>query len=301
MFLIAFILIAAALAALWLLSEQRHQRTRRRIRSLERRLNDTAARADRVERHVYSALAARAAAGDPGTPPIRFLSQFGEDALLFDLFEGKRDGVFIEAGAYDGTSLSTTYAFEQLGWTGLLVEPMPERFAQCHAARPGSRVVQAALGASGSSGTTTFEVPEAGARAMADLAASIRLSPESRRKVGADHGAVTRSISVPLTTLAALLDQAPPQRIDVAVIDVEGFESQALDGLDLDRHRPRVLLVEDLSGGGDAPARDLLTRHAYELVAWLGHNALWVDTRDNALLDRARMLADGGAVRGGRS
>ena len=304
MLLIEYILIGSVLAALWFVTERRHRRTRRRLQALERRLQDSAARTDRVERHVYADLAARARSGviPPAPAPIRFLSQFGEDALLFDLFEGKRDGFFIEAGAYDGTSLSTTFALESLGWSGLLVEPMPGRFAQCRDARPGSRVVHAALGPRGSRGTTAFEVPEAAEGAMADLAASIRLSPALARQVGGDHGAVVRSIRVPLTSLAALLNQAPPTSgIDVAVIDVEGFEAQVLDGLELDRYRPRVLLIEDLTHGQDARTRDLLVRHSYERVVWLGHNGLWVDARDDALLARAKMLADGGAIRGGRS
>lgn len=47
------------------------------------------------------------------------------------MFEGHRGGVFIESGALDGEYLSNTLWLEQeLGWTGLLVEPDPDSFRQ---------------------------------------------------------------------------------------------------------------------------------------------------------------------------
>jgi len=47
------------------------------------------------------------------------------------LFQRKRNGFFIEAGASDGISFSNTLYFEaKLGWTGLLVEPNPDDFSK---------------------------------------------------------------------------------------------------------------------------------------------------------------------------
>ena len=45
-------------------------------------------------------------------------------------FTRKKNGYFIEIGAYDGIAISNTYALErQLGWKGICVEPLPTRFA----------------------------------------------------------------------------------------------------------------------------------------------------------------------------
>jgi hypothetical protein len=50
---------------------------------------------------------------------------------LFDLFGRQRKGYFIEAGAYDGEMISNTlYLEKKMGWTGLLVEPNPDAFAE---------------------------------------------------------------------------------------------------------------------------------------------------------------------------
>src|SRR5262249_16869020 len=39
------------------------------------------------------------------------------------LFPSHTNGYFVEAGAHDGVGDSQTYALEQLGWTGICVEP----------------------------------------------------------------------------------------------------------------------------------------------------------------------------------
>ena len=55
-------------------------------------------------------------------------------------------GFFVEAGAYDGYLESNTYYFERFcGWTGVLVEPIPELYRLAKKQRSRSRVVNCAL------------------------------------------------------------------------------------------------------------------------------------------------------------
>ena len=56
-------------------------------------------------------------------------SQNGQDlfALLSNNF--KSSGVFIEFGAYDGVIFSNTHLLEkQFGWTGILIDPIPNHY-----------------------------------------------------------------------------------------------------------------------------------------------------------------------------
>ena len=56
-------------------------------------------------------------------------AQFGQDDAVLELFKGKQNGFFIEAGAYDGETYSNSLRFElHLNWTGVLVEPNPDNF-----------------------------------------------------------------------------------------------------------------------------------------------------------------------------
>jgi len=68
---------------------------------------------------------------------MNFYSRAGQDQFLFEnFFRGKRDGVFVDAGARDGEKFSNSLFFERtLGWRGLCIEPLPEAFARLAAHR----------------------------------------------------------------------------------------------------------------------------------------------------------------------
>ncbi len=55
--------------------------------------------------------------------------QIGQPAIIDGILQQKRDGFFIECGAYDGEVYSNTLFFElQRNWTGLLVEANKNAF-----------------------------------------------------------------------------------------------------------------------------------------------------------------------------
>lgn len=60
--------------------------------------------------------------------PITFHSQTCQDLLAYIYFQGKKEGFFIDIGAYDGIFISNTYLFEKLGWKGICIEANPDRF-----------------------------------------------------------------------------------------------------------------------------------------------------------------------------
>ena len=52
------------------------------------------------------------------------MSQFGQDRwIIQDVYPEKTDGYFVEAGASSGIGLSNTWKLEQLGWSGICIEP----------------------------------------------------------------------------------------------------------------------------------------------------------------------------------
>ncbi len=55
-------------------------------------------------------------------------------------------------------------------------------------------------------------------------------------------------VEAPARTLSEILDSSGVRRIDLLSLDVESFEPQALEGLDLDRHAPDHLLIEVQEG-----------------------------------------------------
>lgn len=57
---------------------------------------------------------------------IDFQGQANQDMLAYLFFRGKKDGFFIDIGANDGKTFSNTFIFENLGWKGICVEPLPD-------------------------------------------------------------------------------------------------------------------------------------------------------------------------------
>jgi len=54
-----------------------------------------------------------------------FYSQYNQDKFIYEnFFHNKKEGVFIDIGAYDGLMLSNSKFFEDtMNWTGICIEP----------------------------------------------------------------------------------------------------------------------------------------------------------------------------------
>lgn len=200
----------------------------------------------------------------PGMP-----SQNGEDLVLWRFFEGKRDGFFVEIGAFDGVSFSNTYFFEAVGWSGILVEAVPEMIAAARQHRPFSRCVHAVVGSA--VGRSRFHVVN-GPGGVATL--SFSEADELHRDRVRKEGGSIREIQVPLQTLDAILGEVDAP-IDFISIDVEGGELEVLKGFSLDKYQPRVLVVEDNSAGRDTRVREWLGARGYVERLRIEQNAFY--------------------------
>jgi FkbM family methyltransferase len=218
----------------------------------------------RVE-YANRATGALAAAGRTPTRPIEFRSQCGEDALIWDALSGQLDGFYIEVGAFDGMTLSATYALDCIGWQGLLIEPIPERYEQCVRNRPRARVVHAAVGAPGSPRTIEFNVTDDQWGGM--------LSSVGKGLGQPGAVASTRVVEVPYRTMDELLEGHQGE-VDVAVLDVEGHELELLRGFDLGQWRPKVLFIEQ--SDNDAPLIEYMKAQPYMMLMVQVHNRVYV-------------------------
>jgi len=189
-----------------------------------------------------------------------YRAQFGEDRALWKIFREKRNGFFIEIGAYDGVHLSNTYFLEQMGWHGILVEPIYQLCERAASVRSRSRVVHAACSHRGASPTATFTVAN-----NVPVLSFLKADGDHRERC-IREGAELIEIEVPVVTVNDLLRyerkaDSPngnawiPKRgwsIDLVSIDTEGCELDVLDGFDLQRFKPRVLVIENDRPSGSA-------------------------------------------------
>ena len=149
--------------------------------------------------------------------------------------------VFLEAGAHDGWTGSNTYSLERIWkWRGVLVEPVPELYAECLRNRPHAQVFNCALVSHGYD-EPDVEIEAAGL--LSTLTASALLQ-RSRDSACAYYGRAGEKVRVPARTLDWVLQQSGVDTLDFLSLDVEGFEAAALGGLDLNTRAPRTILVE---------------------------------------------------------
>lgn len=205
-------------------------------------------------------------------------SQLGQDELVARHFGYKRGGYFVEAGAADGIYLSNTYALEQeLGWTGLCVEPNPALFARLVQHR-GCRTEPRCLVPPGH---------EAGGRHRFRPAGLLGGSIAGY----SDEHVLTSpvpEITVDHATLPVILDDAGaprlPHLIDYLSLDIEGGEHEVLNDPALwARYRFRVMTIEHNSylGAVQQARRErlhqLLSGLGYQITP-LGHDDFYVWT-----------------------
>jgi len=155
-----------------------------------------------------------------------------EQKLVREFFGGARSGFFVEVGANRPQQESQTWHLEQLGWTGVLIEPQPDLADDLWRVRS-AKVFAVACSSPGN----------AGRRMGLHLAGALSSLDRDRMAPGVEP---ERVIEVPVRTLDDILIEArAPTQFDLLSIDVEGHELEVLSGFDFARWRPRLILLEE--------------------------------------------------------
>lgn len=202
-------------------------------------------------------------------------AQFGEDQILGQIFSQKPGGVCVEVGAFDGVTGSATLAFEQLGWTTILVEPLPELAAKIRRARKG-RLFEVAAGPF--NGEVKFK------RALKDPAISTLADTVFQRQLGELRQESWEEVVVQQRTLDSILEECAVSHVDFATIDVEGFEIEVLRGWTVERWKPRVIILEDNSRGFDLSVAAHLDAIGYVCFHHTGVNDWYAQATDRAIV-----------------
>ncbi len=162
-------------------------------------------------------------------------SQIGQDKEIVHFFGGKKEGYFVEIGAYDGKTLSNTLALErELKWNGICVEPLPQRFKQVLENR-NPELCTSFNYALDSIGNQTVKF------SCFEMESGIKERIDKYQFV-VEQGT---EIEVQTQTLNWILEQAKaPRVIDYLSLDVEGNELEVLKGCDLNKWIFRYITVE---------------------------------------------------------
>lgn len=142
-------------------------------------------------------------------------------------------------GAAHPTMISVSYPFRSLGWQVISVEPNPEFIEDFK--KMNLPILEYAACAE-DKGTTTFKISPN----------SVSCSALEVRYVGWEGWTDEnyRTIEVQALKLNTILQRHHPdlQRIDILLIDTEGWELEVLDGFDLEKYNPKVVCMENFFG-----------------------------------------------------
>jgi len=199
----------------------------------------------------------------------KYYSQHGEDFLLEKIFPDKK-GFFVEIGCIDGKMLSNTLHFEKKGWNGICIEAHPDYIDRLVINRPNSIVVHAAI--------TSHDIDEIIFYAKSEVALS---SLEKPSKIG------YREYSVQGKSLTTVLSECNAKKIDFISIDIEGFESEALQGTDFTKFKPRVWVIECDDLKAKRKIDKILFSLGYYFIGMLFENAFYsLDKGDKKLIEK---------------
>jgi FkbM family methyltransferase len=198
-----------------------------------------------------------------------FYSQHGEDFLLNEFFRGKAQGFFVEVGCIDGRRFSNSLAFEEMGWKGICVEAHAGYIELLKRNRPNSIICHCAVGEKDEE-DVVFYANARGSLSTLDKSLEDRWKRDfSRYFSGFEEQRVNKM------RLDSIFSRHGVKEIDFLSIDIEGYEVQALKGMEFRDFRPRVIIVES-----DGPAHreaidDILLPNGYHEACPLSGNLFY--------------------------
>jgi FkbM family methyltransferase len=176
---------------------------------------------------------------------MKYYSQFGQDKWLFENhFKDKKDGTFLEIGADDGIDKSNTKLFEDLGWTGMCIEPSPKRFKLLEMNRT---CVCENYAISDSVGEIEFLDISGWGKGLSGITSKYnddhlqRIKSEVKHPENEGH----EVIKVNTTTIENLLNKHGIQRVNFCSIDTEGCEYDIIKSINFKNVTIDVFLIEN--------------------------------------------------------
>ena len=187
------------------------------------------------------------------------------------------DGVYVDVGGGHPVADNVSFYFYLKGWRGLVVEPQDMLAAAYAGVRPRDHVVSCLAGRD--DGHIDFHIVDG----LHGLSSAVKANADSAQQYGAGYRTEQREVK----RLSKLIDEAKLGQIDFLKIDVEGAEPDVLAGLDLKRHRPKIILVEavnpHVTEGDWAKWEPTLTNAGYKFAFFDNLNRFYVADEHAAL------------------
>lgn len=166
---------------------------------------------------------------------ISYAQKF-EDLIIWNALRDVKNGFYVDIGANDPIKFSVTKNFYEKGWNGINIEPLPTCYNELVNDR--TRDININCAVSNQSGMIEYyeTFPD---NMFSTFDKSI--IPEYIKQ-----GMAFTTRTVQVNTLNQILDLYKNKftEIHFLKIDVEGFEEQVIQGFDLCKYRPWIIIIE---------------------------------------------------------
>ncbi|MGB3676669.1 MAG: FkbM family methyltransferase, partial [Candidatus Nanopelagicales bacterium] len=206
----------------------------------------------------------------PDTPRTSY-AQNGEDVVLWRALGSISQGNYVDVGAGHPEQDSLTKSLYDSGWSGINVEPLPQHAVALRTRRPRD---------------LTFDVGAGSAHELVPfygiLGTGLSSTLPSVVDVATHRGFTITEIDIEIVTLDSILEQRfePGEEIHLLNISTEGTEAGVLEGVDLVRWKPWVIVVSAVEANGNTDVRgkfeSLLSSHGYTAALFNGIKAFYV-------------------------
>jgi FkbM family methyltransferase len=159
-------------------------------------------------------------------------SQFGQDTYVFNnLFNQRKNGVFVDVGANDPVKCSNTYLFETNGWTGLAIEPQ-DTLRDLWPKTRKTICIDNVIGPE--TKDITFVEGDESEHGLAGIKGFNKVSENNQKEIIKKQ-----------RRLDEILIERNITKVDYLSIDVEGYEMSVLESIDFSKVYIQVIGIEN--------------------------------------------------------
>lgn len=203
-----------------------------------------------------------------------FYSNWGVDMLADDFFKKKKYGVYIDIGCHQPFLNNNTYRLYKRGWTGINIDLDFNSIDLFNFFRKKDFNINTAISDKNEETDLYF---------FHNRSAINTLSKES--------GVKAKEIrKIKTHTLNDIIENSPfkDKKINYLSIDVEGHEISVLNGFDLNKYKPELVIIEfidtkikefylnQIDNIISSDIYNFMTKHDYKLINWVHDDLVFV-------------------------
>ncbi|WP_170108794.1 FkbM family methyltransferase [Spirosoma oryzae] len=195
----------------------------------------------------------------------------GEDVLIQNVLKKVNNGFYVEIGSNEPIQHSNTFGYYLQGWRGITVDANPKMVELHKKIRPKDIAIWTAISDKEEEVVFyEFDMDE-----ISTINENFYLKEKDKQKI-------VRQTTIKTRTLDSILDEYLPKQtnIDLLSIDVEGHDFQVLQSINLDKYRPKLVVIEmhgfELSNPLNSKIYVWMIKKNYHLIGYAIWNGYFV-------------------------